>query len=697
MKHSVISAVVTAACAASIARAQETNTLPKVVIEGLAEPSLTVPSIVAATENLARVAGGTTLVRGEDIRLGRASTLRDALDFAPGVYVQSRFGAEEARISIRGSGLQRTFHGRGLKVLQDGTPINLADGSFDMQAIEPLSARYIEVWRGANGLRYGGTTLGGAINFVTPTGYDADPLQGRVEVGSYGYIRSQVSSGTVIGKADYYASFSHFAQDGYRQHAEQEAQRLFANVGYRITEQVENRLWFAAVKTDSQLPGSLSLAQALNAPRTGVFAGDQKRDFTLYRVSDRLAWSNGDSDAQLTGFWSHKDLDHPIFQVIDQNSNDFGLEGRFNHHGTLAGHDNRLTAGVSPVFGRTEDERFVNGAFTGQPRRGARTGDSTQDSFNIDTWVEDALSLGDRWTVSLGSSLNFSSRKFDDHFLADGNQTDTQEYLGFNPKLGMIYEFAKKSQLYANVSRNFEPPSFGELTRPAIPGQTNGLVQLDAQTGTTIEVGTRGEIGRFNWDLSVYQAWLDNELLGLQVGSFNPPVTQTINAGRTIHRGVELGLGARVFEGMLFQSGEKTKRDALLVQVNALYNDFRFDGDRLLGDNRLPGVPRHYLRAEVRYESGNGFYFGPNVEWAPESYPVDMANNRSANAPGYAILGVRAGYRTKKGLGVFFDARNLTDEAYVATTGVLTSATPASVVYNPGDGRTFYGGLEIRF
>ena len=102
-----VSSCVTAVLGASVLQAAESQTLPKVLIEGQAEPTLTVPSVAAASAALTQVPGGTTLVDGETIRQGRASTLRDALDFTTGVYVQSRFGSEEARISIRGSGLQR--------------------------------------------------------------------------------------------------------------------------------------------------------------------------------------------------------------------------------------------------------------------------------------------------------------------------------------------------------------------------------------------------------------------------------------------------------------------------------------------------------------------------------------------------------------------------------------------------------------
>src|SRR5687767_5475751 len=118
-------------------------------------PSLTVSTIDAARADLARTPGGTETVDADRYLTGRASTLADTFFLSPGVVAQSRFGSDEARLSIRGSGLQRTFHGRGIRVLQDGVPLNLADGGFDMQALEPSASRYINVWRGGNALAYG--------------------------------------------------------------------------------------------------------------------------------------------------------------------------------------------------------------------------------------------------------------------------------------------------------------------------------------------------------------------------------------------------------------------------------------------------------------------------------------------------------------------------------------------------------------
>src|SRR5688572_16580828 len=205
--------------------------MPTVIVSGQVDsPSLTLPSISAARLQLEQVPGGTAVVDAEEFKRGRATTLKDALDFAPGVYVQPRFGAEEARISIRGSGLQRTFHGRGLKLLQDGVPLNLADGGFDFQAVDPLTARYIEVYRGANALQYGGTTLGGAVNFVSYNGKD-DPGYGfRGEFGSWETWRAQVYGAGVEGPLDYYVSVNTANTEGYRDHSRQENLRVFGNV-----------------------------------------------------------------------------------------------------------------------------------------------------------------------------------------------------------------------------------------------------------------------------------------------------------------------------------------------------------------------------------------------------------------------------------------------------------------------------------
>ena len=46
--------------------------------------------IEAARVELEQVPGGTAIVDAEEYKRGRATTLKDALDYAPGVYIQPR-------------------------------------------------------------------------------------------------------------------------------------------------------------------------------------------------------------------------------------------------------------------------------------------------------------------------------------------------------------------------------------------------------------------------------------------------------------------------------------------------------------------------------------------------------------------------------------------------------------------------------
>lgn len=647
----------------------------KVVAPGQA--SLTVPSLPEVKATMRQVPGGANVIDSESYATGRASTLQDALGYSPGVFVQPRFGAEEARLSIRGSGIQRTFHMRGIKLLQDGSRLNLADGGGDFQAIEPLAARYIEVFRGGNALQYGSTTLGGAINFVTPTGYDAERFRARGEAGSFGYNRLMLSSGGVHGSLDYFASVSRYSQDGFRDWSEQENWRMFSNVGYRFNSDLETRFYLTYTKTDSQLPGNLTKAQLRSDPtqaNADSLRGRQKRDFDLIRVANRTVLKLGNSQQlEFSAFYSHKQLWHPIFQVLDQPTHDYGLGLRYINEMPIAGWRNRFVAGFEPTWGNVTDNRFVNIG----GRAGARTAKFDQDVSSYVVYGENQFYLLPELSLIAGAQYTYTTRKQKDLFGA-GAQDRSKSYQRFTPKVGLIYELNPEIQFFGNVSTSFEPPSFSELTS----GPVMAPVFAKAQRAITFEVGSRGRLFDIaEWDIALYRAHVRNELLA----SFDPIQNRpniTQNADKTIHQGVELGLDVEL---------------AKMIYLRQMYmfNDFKFDGDPTFGNNQLAGIPRHFYKAELTYRHPEGYYIGPNVEWSPEKYYVDHANTLSADS--YALLGFKIGKRNRTGFSWFAEARNLTDRKYAATTGVMDNAKGVDqAIFLPGDGRSFFAGLEYR-
>jgi iron complex outermembrane receptor protein len=674
----------------------------EVIVEEKREPSTTVPSLKEAVRRMDFAPGGVDVIDGDEYRTGRVFLPQDAFRFSPGVYMQTRFGAEESRMSIRGSGIQRTFHGRGMVVMQDGVPINLADGSFDMQAIEPLSARYIEVWRGANALQYGSATLGGAINFVSPTGHDSGAALGRVEGGSFGYVRGQLSLAQAKDAFDVFATFTEFDTDGFRDHADQSNQRIFTNFGYRFSNDVENRLYVTWAQTDSELPGSLTRAQMEADPTQANPAnvtGDQKRDFWLARLADRTTWSLGqEARADLTVAWTRKELFHPLGTpgpgVIDQESDDFVLYASYTSETKWFGRDNRFIAGISPAYGLNKDRRYVN--VGGQ--RGPETAANDLSVVNLSAFLEEQHYVADSFALVLGLQASYIEMEQDDVFPVSGVNLDNsgdETYAGVNPKIGARYELDERSQIFFNVSRSYEPPSWGETVSPAAAG---GINFPDAQEAWTFEIGTRGGAGIVSWDLAVYHAEIDGELLSLTDGLGNP--LGTVNADSTTHSGVEVGLDLTLFEAKPEAGGDVLVPSRILVRQSYLWSRFRFDDDAVYGNNEIAGMPEHLYRVEIRLEHRTGIYVAPNLEWAMSDWFVDHAN--TVQADGYATYGIQVGYRAA-GFTIFVEARNLTDRLYAPTTGVVNDAQlPANgsgnpAVFNPADERSFYAGLEYRY
>jgi iron complex outermembrane receptor protein len=652
----------------------QATTLERVEVRGVRPSANTVDGIAQARQRLDQRAGATALVDGERYRDGRASTLADALGYAPGVFVQSRFGAEEARLSIRGSGLQRTFHGRGIALLQDGVPLNLADGSFDFQAVEPLSARYIQVWRGANALEAGAAMLGGAIDFVSPTGYDAPAVTLRAEAGGFGYRRGQAAFAGSSGRGDGYLGLTGLRQDGFRAHSVQENHRLFGNAGFRFGDDLDTRVYLTHVDTRSQLPGNLTLAEARQDPSLaapGNVALDQRRDYRLDRIAGKLAWApSADSELALALFHAGKSLHHPIFQVLEQQSRDDGIDLRWRKEGSLGGHRNVLAAGISFMRGTVDDDRFANNGGVA----GARTNRFDQHARNASAWFENQAWLTPRWVLALGAQALRSSRRSRDLFTSDGrDESFDLDFSGFSPKLGLRYLADGHAQLFANISRSAEPPSFGELSGGA------GVTPVAMQRATSAELGLRIQREALSLDAVLYRANVDGELLSLSDDQGNP--LGTVNAGRTRHQGIEFGFAWTV------------ARDWRL-STNYLFNDFRFDHDPVHGDNALAGVPQQQLRAALRW-SRDGLHVEPNVELVPHGYYVDHAN--SFKAPGYAVFGLKFGGDVGDHWQWFADLRNLGDRKWIASSNVVADAHGVDGRnFLPGDGRALYVGIEMR-
>jgi iron complex outermembrane recepter protein len=682
-----ISAAVLAA-ALSIPVIASTAEEPIVVTAGR-EP-LTTTTTAAAEAELGLVPGGTDVISGEELVRGRIANWRDALQMSPGVYVQPRFGADEARLSIRGSGVQRTFHLRGIRLLADGQPISLGDGGGDFQAIDFALADHIAVWRGGNALAYGGATLGGAIDVVSPTGRTAPAAAVRFEGGSFGYLKAVAQAGTVRGDVDAWFGVALGRQEGFREHSAQKNVRAQGNIGWRLAEGIENRLFLAYADTDSEMPGSLTKQQMENDPEQAsaeALLRDMKRDYPLYRIADRVAVTWGETSVEASLAYMRKELFHPIAvpgfgTIIEQDSEDLVAAARLVDTHRLAGRGNRLVLGIEAGLGHVDATQHAFAGSTGHDA-GALTADDEQTASNLAMYGEWRHEMVvDAWFIA-GLQAQWTKLETVDGLLGNGDQSGEQTWRSLNPKIGALIQVRPEVQVFANLSRSSEPPTFAEYVQFDQTFTTRPQQDLEQQSAWTGEIGTRGAVNGVRWDLTAYHAEVRDEYLAVQMG----PLSVTSNADRTVHQGIEAGLDVRLL-------GDADGSRLTLIQVYT-WGRYRFDGDKQWGDNQLPGLPEHVWRGELRWEQ-DGWYAGPTVEYQ-SGWPVDFAGTLEADAA--VLLGARAGYDAGSGFSAFIEGRNLLDETYAATTGVANPAAPAKdqALFNPGDGLAVNVGAAWRW
>lgn len=646
------------------AHAAETDTDRTIIVTAPGETD-------AAQERANKTPGGTDVISYEDYADKSIVSLRDTLAFSPGVYLQPRFG-QEVRISIRGSGLSRGYHMRGLTLLQDGVPINLADDNGDFQELEPIFFDHLEVYRGANALRFGSGTLGGAINGVTPTGRTARGVYLRGDAGTFDSFRGLVSAGAASERVDAWGAVSADTSNGDRDHAQRRSLRFHGNVGMKLTERVTTRFYASYNDINQELPGALTRGEALTTPRganAGSVALDQARDIDSLRLQNRTSFDFGAAKLDVGVFLNAKSLYHPIFQVVDQESVDRGGYFRFDY----AGGPLEATLGGELRVGDVASKRFVN--LVG--KRGAKTFQAEQDARTASLYGEVRVKPVETLSLIAGGIYADGMRKQHELFNSfAGGTVDNRgraDFDAFSPKVGVLFEPAPGVQFYGNYSRSVEFPGFIELA------QVSTFVPLDAQRAWTAEVGTRGTAGIMTWDLSLYRADIKGELLQYTVSADIP--ASTFNAGRTRHEGVEAAL-------------EIAPTDWLRLRQVYTYSNFRFRDDVEFGDNRLPVVPRHVYRAELRLGS-DALHIAPNVEWVPKGPYADYRN--AVRTPGYALIGFTAGARVTKGIDAFLDVRNITGKKAIGDISASIDVTDASAIYYPVERRAVSAGLRARF
>lgn len=646
--------------------------------------------------------GGVTVLEGAQFYQRHVANLADMLRYVPGMFADSGYGNDELFFSSRGSNLDAVDYDKnGVKLFQDGLPVTTADGNNHNRVIDPLTARFASVARGANALTYGASTLGGAIDFTSPTARNSAPLSAFVDGGSFGSLNGRVTAGGSTDTVDGLVTVEGRHFDGYRDHSGQERYGVYANAGWQPSPATRTQLFAAYIHNDLRLPGALTRAEVDANPDQASAAaldGNYGKVVKTARVAGKTAWSLGRNGALTAGIsYEGQSLFHPIVNqifvdfdgpgpnspvevfslLIDTDHRDLGAMLRYDR--SVGAHD--LLAGVNFGKGSVTGGNYRN--LHGRTNGLAEQYDSRSDS--LEAFVVDRWRAADRVTAVFGAQMVSAARdvRVTNAFTNAVSNPDAR-YTTVNPRAGLIASVNEAGELYGNVSRLFEAPTTFQL----IDQVRGGNATLDPMSGTVAEVGWRSKAGparglRWTWDLAAYYATIRKEILSLD--DPNAPGNSLVtNIDKTTHAGIEALLGNRASLG-----GDHR----LESQVSVTLNRFRFADDAVYGSNRLPAAPTYAVRGEVLYKHANGFYAGPTFDVIGERY-VDFAN--AYTVAGYGLLGARAGLSGGR-WELFAEFRNLLDKDYIATLGVLNVAGADARVLYPGSPVSIYSGLRVSF
>ena len=647
--------------------------------------------LAAEVARVSRIPGGASVVDLDAIGGRTPSNLADALRYVPGVWSASHAGNDGIFFSSRGSNLDATdWDMNGIKLLQDGLPVTTADGNNHNRVVDPLAAHYMTVARGANALEYGASTLGGAIDLVTPTGRDHPGVDVAANAGSHGFALGRFSYGVDVGdRFDAFVTIEAKTNDGYRRHGSEDRAGIHANAGIRISDRLTTRFYLPALDVDQELPGALTRAELDADPKranAAAVAGHYQRNVEALRFASKTHWTIDARRALELGVsYEEQSLFHPIVWVevggiemfsllIDTDHRNLGTTVRFTQdvgrHSLLLG----LNHARSDVAGGN----FRN--LAGRPNGLREHVDQFAETTEV--FAVDRVRLGDDVTLVLGAQAAWAERDVQTIAAGTGDvRRPRARYERISPRVGVLKGLGNGATLYGNLSRLFEPPTNYELEDNAAGGDAT----LDAMTGTVVEIGARRAAGAdapLLWDVSLYYAEIDDEILAVEDPAA-PGTSLVTNVERTIHAGLEAVVGASLPIG----SG------ALIEPtLSVTINEFRFDGDSTYGRNELPAAPKYFARGELLYRSPAGWYLGPTLDVVGERW-ADFANRYRIES--HVLTGLRGGW-TGQRWEIFGELRNLADRTYVATHSVRAAASPNDAILNPGEPRSAYVGFRAR-
>ncbi|HEX8691749.1 MAG TPA: TonB-dependent receptor [Longimicrobium sp.] len=660
----------------------------------MGEEAAVLPSLVVSATREVRRLGETPatvgVVSSRELRDAKPTHPGEVMGRIPGVWV-SVTGGEGHTTSIRQPKTTNPVY----LFLEDGVPTR-STGFFNHNALYEVNvpqAERIEVLKGPATALYGSDAIGGVINVETRAPTARPTLEAYGEGGPYGWGRLLLAASGTRGDDGLRADFNLTRTDGWRSGTAYDRQSGTVRWDHHFGGGASLRTVLAVSRIGQQTAGSSTLtADDYRADPTANYTPISFRDVRAARLSAAYERRGAGTLLSVTPFvrWNEMELLPNWSLTYDPTVYTTGhrsLGVLAKYRADVDALRTRLIGGVdvdySPGFRREDRIAPVrSGRVFTSYTAAERVYDYDVAFRGVSPYLQAEVSPTDRLHVTGGMRYDVLGFDYDNH-LADvetgryRRPADTSvTYRHLSPKLGVTYEAGAALSVFASYADGFRAPSEGQLFRQGQAANTVGLEPVEAHSH---EAGARGTLfGRVGWQLSAYRMRVENDILTL----INPDGTrETTNAGRTLHRGLEAGLGAELPAGF--------RADVSYSRARHTYEEWRPREGVVFDGNEIESAPRTLVSARLAKSVGEGRVM---AEWQRiGSYWMDAENTHRYG--GHALLNLHATLPVARSLELVGRVNNLTDRRY-AESAAYTAAQGEE--YAPGMPRTLYLGVQYR-
>ncbi len=662
-------------------------------------------------------------VTDEQLYRGQSLNLTDYMSRnLLGVNVNEVQGSPfQADITYRGFRLSGILgSSQGMSVYLDGVRVNEPFGdvvNWDM--IPEAAIGNVTLVPGSNPV-YGLNTLGGALAFTTKSGLTAKGGEARLQAGSFGRARADVSYGSR--GDDGYHSFvaaTAFREDGFRDYSSGNLGNVFAKIG---RQQNDSNWDLSLLVGRSNLLGNGLLPSHYYGED-----GDDPAARGMYETNRRWIYTHPDR--------TRNELNQLTFnfqRLLDGNT-ELAVNAylRQSKRRTLGGDAEReedvantyedesvlnYTNTTSTSYGTSANLTKILGAHqltvgaavdASRSRYGSSQAecddlDSTRRPVDCDPAIDSARMKGknlaaglyaaDTWSVSERTFLTAAGRF--NHAIVDNqlstfidDQTgnplnparrtaDRFTYNSLNPSVGLTHKTSESLTVFGNLAQSNRVPTPIELgcADPnfacRLPTGLQADPYLKQVISRTLEAGFRLKLSSVSgMSVALYRSENSDDILFRALN--NQGLGYFTNFDRTRRQGIDVGAFASV--GAVDLRASYSYLDATYQASQLL-----FGGERdiqVRPGTRIAGLPEHTLKLNADWRAAPRLVVGGTVVATssittqgnedgligPDNSDVTAVN---AKVKGYTLLNLHANYEAAKGLDYFARINNVFDTRF---------------------------------